>query len=179
MLSFRPMQLEDMPRIVCWLTTPGPAMVHYNQNGRYAEELAEDFRKGVPGTSKTAGYIIQVDGRPIGYIQSYSISDYPEHAESLGAPLHSAGIDLFIGEEDYLGRGIGPQTIRKFLQLYVFIDEEVECCLVDPSRDNSRSIRAFEKVGFEKVRESTSPDGRPTVVLFLDKILFGSQSSGF
>ena len=92
------------------------------------------------------------EGKPIGWIQWYLWADYSEHAKQLGAEPSSAGIDLAIGELTMTGLGLGPSTIRKFLQQFVFRNPTVRAIIVDPEESNLRSLRAFEKAGFRAVQ---------------------------
>ena len=102
----------------------------------------------VDGVEPTRVFVIEYTGRPIGWIQWYLWSDYPEHARQLRAELASAGIDLAIGELAMTGLGLGPVAIREFLRQIVFADPSVRPVITDPEESNFRSLRAFEKAGF-------------------------------
>jgi hypothetical protein len=65
---------------------------------------------------------LQHAGRPVGWIQWYLWSDYPEHALQLNTGPASAGIDLAIGEYDMTGLGLGPAAVREFIRQIVFAD---------------------------------------------------------
>lgn len=59
-------------------------------------------------------------------------------------------LDLLIGEEAYLGRGLAKRMIREFLldkfpNAYKF--------LIDPEINNKKATHVYEKVGFKKVEE--------------------------
>jgi hypothetical protein len=92
--------------------------------------------------------LIEHDGQPVGWIQWYLWSDYPEHALQLRAELPSAGIDLAIGELPKMGLGLGPVAIREFLWRIVFAGTKISAVITDPAQGNLRSVRAFEKAGF-------------------------------
>lgn len=96
--------------------------------------------------------MIEQGGRPIGWIQWYLWSDYPEHAALLGVEPYSAGIDLAIGELSMTGLGVGPVAIREFVTHVVFSNHEVRAVFSDPDERNLRSLRAFEKSGFHLFR---------------------------
>jgi aminoglycoside 6'-N-acetyltransferase len=86
--------------------------------------------------------------QPVGLIQWYGWSDYPEHALQLGAGQESAGINLAIGEPEMMGRGLGPAAIRKFLNEVVFTNPAIHAVITDVEENNLRSLGAFKKVGF-------------------------------
>ncbi len=102
----------------------------------------------VDGVEPTRVFVIEYTGRPIGCIQWYLWSDYPEHARQLRAELASAGIDLAIGERAMTGLGLGPVAILEFLRQIVFADTRVSTVITDPEESNLRSLRAFKKAGF-------------------------------
>ena len=83
----------------------------------------------------------------IGYIQSYFL----ENSKKFLISDISKGIDLFIGEENFLNQGIGTAALKIFLRNYVFIDDSVKYACIDPEVKNKRAIRAYEKVGFKHV----------------------------
>ncbi len=102
----------------------------------------------VDGTERTHVFVIKHNGRPVGWIQWYRWSVYPEHAQQLGAEAGSAGIDLAIGEPAMTGLGLGPAALCEFIKQMVFAEPGIEAIVTDPEEDNLRSLRAFEKAGF-------------------------------
>ena len=100
--------------------------------------------------------MIVVDGRDIGMIETYLCSDYPEWQAVVQAGEGVAGVDLLIGEEELIGRGLGPQILRAFLRDRV----EAAACVASVDEENPRSWRAFEKAGFRHVAD-IEEDGRP------------------
>ena len=60
--------------------------------------------------------------RPIGYIQSYPLKDHPWENQDLSNKIvqQAAGIDLFIGEEECLGKGLGCEIINYFLEKHIW-----------------------------------------------------------
>ena len=56
-------------------------------------------------------------------------------------------MDMFIGEPELWGKGIGTETVKAMAQyLFTVLDAAVVCA--DPEPDNLRSIRCWEKAGF-------------------------------
>jgi len=102
----------------------------------------------VDGVEPTRVFVIEHTQRPIGWIQWYLWSDYPEHAQQLGVEPASAGIDLAIGELAMTGLGLGPVAILEFLRQIVFADPRVSAVITDPEESNLRSLHAFKKAGF-------------------------------
>ncbi|MBD0391509.1 GNAT family N-acetyltransferase [Wolbachia endosymbiont of Pentalonia nigronervosa] len=69
-------------------------------------------------------------------------------------PESCADIDWYIGNPDYIGKGIGTQALSIFLNEFVF--EDFKNVSVDSDTANIGAIRIYERVGFKKVRENNN-----------------------
>jgi RimJ/RimL family protein N-acetyltransferase len=145
-VSFRPLRRSDFPLLQEWLSTPHVAAWWHEPLDLAGVEAKYGPR--VDGAEPTHVFVIEYRGRPVGWIQWYLWSDYPEHALQLRADPASAGIDLAIGELAMTGLGLGPVAIRKFIGQIVFPDPRVGAVITDPEEHNHRSLRAFRKAGF-------------------------------
>lgn len=105
-------------------------------------------------------YIIELDGRPIGAIQSYRVDDHPGYAAHVALGRAAIGIDLFIGEPDLVGKGHRPRLIRAFLRDVAFPRYRIDLCVIGPTRGNAAAIRAYEKAGFRFLKTYVEPDSR-------------------
>ncbi len=105
-------------------------------------------------------YVISLDGRSIGTIQSYRIDDHPGYAAQVALSRAAIGIDLFIGESELIGHGHGPALIRVFLRDVAFPRYGVDLCVIGPTRSNAAAIRAYEKAGFRFLKTYLEPDSR-------------------
>jgi aminoglycoside 6'-N-acetyltransferase len=145
-ITFRPLGRSDFPLLQEWLSAPHVAAWWHER----LDLAGVDAKYGprVDGAEPTHVFVIEHGGRPIGFIQWYLWSDYPEHARQLSAELTSAGIDLAIGELVMTGLGLGPIAIREFLRQIVFANPKISGVVTDPEEGNVRSLRAFEKAGF-------------------------------
>jgi aminoglycoside 6'-N-acetyltransferase len=97
-------------------------------------------------------------------IQTYLVSDYPDWQEVVQVGPDVAGVDILIGEEELLGRGLGPQILSAFVRDVVSAGSVVATV----EETNRRSWRAFEKAGFRHVRD-VEEDGRPHRLMRLDR----------
>ena len=126
----------------------------------YPDDELEKYRRRVRGADDdpTQIFFIRHQGRPIGFIQCYRIDDYDEYGKALALDVTAAGIDLFIGEPDLVGKGHGPALIRAFLRDVVFKTYDVAECVIGPSIKNVSAIRAYEKAGFRFFKDAVVPD---------------------
>ena len=69
-------------------------------------------------------------------------------------------MDLFIGDEDQVGIGIGPKIIREFAAHLRNREPNARSIIIDPAPQNRYAIRAYEKAGFVREKEVTTPDGQ-------------------
>jgi aminoglycoside 6'-N-acetyltransferase len=127
---------------------------------RYPDDTIADYRRAIAGEDPTDLYVIELDGRPIGAMQSYRIDDHPEYAVMVALGRPAIGIDLFIGDPEKIGRGHGPALIRAFLSDVAFPRYGADLCVIGPTRSNAAAIRAYEKAGFRFLKFYLEPDSR-------------------
>jgi len=150
LITFRRLTLDDLPLIHKWLNTPEVAKWYREKgasNPSY-EFVSEIWTKMIKEKTPAEPFLIQNCGHPIGYIQRYLIST-PEDIDHHHLSADAAGIDLFIGEMEYLHKGLGSIIIRQFLTENIFAVYKVETCIIDPEPDNKIAIRSYEKAGFK------------------------------
>ena len=92
-------------------------------------------------------FIVELNGKPIGYIQSYDphLEDGHPYQDQ---PTGTLGIDQFIGEAALIGKGHGTRLIEAFVEQ--LFEEGAIRVIIDPDPANAAAIRAYEKAGFER-----------------------------
>lgn len=160
MIEFRPLAESDLPQIEEWLRREHVARWWRDD---IQESLAE-YRAGLEGREPTDHYLIVLDGRAIGMIQTYLVADYQDWEEIVQVGPGVAGVDILIGDEDQVGRGLGPKILAQFVRDVVTADAVV-ATVEEPNR---RSWRAFEKAGFRRVRD-VEEEGLPHRLMRLDR----------
>lgn len=91
-------------------------------------------------------FVVEIDGAPIGFFQYYDTSKAPDGVWS-DTPNRTAGIDYMIGEEQYLGKGVGVEIIRRI----VLMIKELgwyRYLIADPDPGNISSIEVLKRNGF-------------------------------
>ena len=62
------------------------------------------------GTTPTRMWVVEVNGRSIGFVQDYRIGDYPDFA-LLAPDPDAVGLDYAIGEPGWVGRQLGARVL--------------------------------------------------------------------
>lgn len=149
-ISFDPVTADHYPLLRSWLDTP-----HWRQWWGEPEEEFGLIRDMVEGRDSTRPFIVMLDGEPVGYIQMWYLGDHQnatwieDHPLLAAFPPESVGVDISIGEETKLSRGIGSAALRAFVD--GIRAERARPIIIDPEPGNARAIRAYEKAGFRPV----------------------------
>jgi ribosomal protein S18 acetylase RimI-like enzyme len=171
-LLFRELAEDDLPRLFDWLGRPHVRKWYAPQPTSFAEVLARYGPRTTEGSAVKA-FIIQADGADAGYIQTYSIDEFPEYESSLGCEKGVVGIDLFIGDDWRTRHGLGSQAIRRFVDEVVFGRYGALACVAGAPEGNAAAIRAFEKAGFQRWKAVVNERGERECVLRLDRDTVG------
>jgi GrpB-like predicted nucleotidyltransferase (UPF0157 family) len=154
LISFALLKNEHLPLLKEWLLTPHVKECWDPEIDWTDKLIKEKFGKYINTNSSTKAYVICVKDLPIGYIQSYSMKENPP-VDDLGIDLtRAAGIDLFIGKEDFTGKGLSSYIINRFV--YNSIWSQYELCLVDPEACNLKVIHIYEKCGFKLLKKTNN-----------------------
>ena len=148
-ISFRRLRASDLELMHRWLNASHVRPWWYAEGTSYAE-IEEHYLPASEGREATKLFLILYEGEPpIGFIQSYRISAKDDETYAgLVDVEDSAGLDLFIGDPEYLYRGLGRHVIRRFLSEHVFSEPGIAVCGLGPELKNSAAIRVHEKAGF-------------------------------
>ena len=164
MIAFRPLEDADLPQVEAWLRAD-----HVAEWWRDPLEIAvEKRRAALEGRRDVDHYVILVDERPVGLIQTYLVADHPEWGELIEAEPEAAGVDLFVGDPSAVGRGLGSEILRVFTRSIVFARPGTTAAVATVEEANRRSWRAFEKAGFRHVRD-VEEDGLPHRLMRLER----------
>jgi RimJ/RimL family protein N-acetyltransferase len=153
-ITFRPLRENDLPLLHRWFNTP-----HVSEwwsldgnNHPTLEEVKTKYTPRILPQTHVDVYIFSYDKKPMGMIQSCNMDDEPAEKAAFGLEDGCVGIDLCIGEEDYVHQGLGSVIIRHFLKEIVFSRENVVACIADPYVENTVAIKCYQKAGFKYLR---------------------------
>jgi len=150
-IGFTALRIEDLPIIARWLKLPHVA--------RWWGDPEEGLTRIAAhmASANVAPFLAREGSRPIGYLHVYHANSDPFWAGHT-LPRETLGLDLFLGETDVIGRGMGTRLIRLVLRRLLALPETARV-QIDPAPNNAAAIRAYEKAGFRRIGPIDTPDG--------------------
>jgi aminoglycoside 6'-N-acetyltransferase len=134
----------------------------------YPEGTLEEWREAIRGEDPTDMFMILLDDRPIGVMQSYRVDSYADYVEELGELSEPAlSLDVFIGEPHLIGKGHGAALLRAFLPA-AFDRYHLDYAVIGPARSNVAAIRSYEKAGFRYLTDYREEDTTEPEHMLLD-----------
>lgn len=130
--TIRPATQDDGARLAAWHSDP--EVSRYWDDETFTEE---QIRARLEREAVDA-WIVEEDGEPVGYLQSWWEDDEPRRGGLDGFLIPSAR-----------GRGIMPAAARQLAER--LLAEGWAYVTVDPYAWNERAIRGWEKAGFVEV----------------------------
>lgn len=151
-IKIRALTEEDFPFLLKWLTDERVLKYYEGRDVKFTPETIKDHFTE-PWKDEVIRVIIEYQGKPIGYGQIYKM--YDELYEDYDYPKTDDivyGMDQFIGESDYWGKGIGTEYIKMIFE-FLRKRKNANAVILDPHKNNARAIRAYEKAGFKIIKE--------------------------
>ena len=144
--SFRSLARDDLALLRSWLEAPH---VRRWWHAERTDAVIQFIEAGEPGEDVGSACIVELDGRPVGYIRGYWATRHPsglwDGIENVTDATRA--IDFLIGEAGLVNRKLGRAMIRAFVA-HLFEDQAVDRIVADPARDNWPANIALKRVGF-------------------------------
>lgn len=137
--TVRPATDDDVELLVAWHADPEVSRYWDDETftaGEVRDRLARE---------RVDGWIVEADGAPVGYLQSWWEEDEPRRG----------GLDGFL-VPDARGRGLLPDAARSLARS--LLDSGWESVTVDPYAWNERAVRGWQKAGFVEVSRHGADD---------------------
>ena len=146
-LTIRAASISDVSILTEWNEKPHvKAAISSDGSKSFDVNWGEELQARTDGTEIL---IAEVDGSSIGAMQI--IDPATERTHYWGAVENNLrAIDIWIGEQEYIGRGYGSQMME-FVIEHCFSNSMVNAILIDPLVNNTRSHRFYLRLGFEFV----------------------------
>ncbi|KAA0765710.1 GNAT family N-acetyltransferase [Bacillus sp. SH5-2] len=143
--------IEDDAHIISkWLSDPEILQYYEGRdNPQSVEQVLDHFIHNPNIHEKRC--LIEFEDVPIGYIQMYPVDSEWKILYGYEVSQNVWGMDQFIGEPAYWGKGIGTKLVQATIT-YIMENEGAEAIAMDPKVNNERAIKCYGKCGFKKVK---------------------------
>lgn len=149
-LTLRRAELTDVPRLEAWDRQPHVIASVTDDPDADSAFADIDWAEEVAASDDDSQYLIaELDGRPIGAMQVIDPHTEPTRYWGDIEPGLRA-LDIWIGEPDRLGRGLGSRMMRQAIDA-CFADPGVAAIVIDPLASSTRAHRFYRRLGFEPV----------------------------
>jgi aminoglycoside 6'-N-acetyltransferase len=165
-VGFRSMTRADFAEVVRWQREPHVAR-WWSDEAPDIDGAEKHYGPALDGTDPTRMWVVELDGRSIGFVQDYRIRDHPEYSLLTGEP-DAIGFDYAIGDPSWVDRGIGTRMLWTYLRDVVRPHyPEALTFFAAPDHRNKGSLRVLEKLGFTEGLWFDEPqaDGRVDTVV--------------
>ena len=137
---------------------------YFEQRILSLEEITNKYKNKL---NKQELLIIQCDNKDIGLVQIYKYDDNI----NIGQFNNPYEYDLYIGEEEYLNKGVGTLVVNKVKDM-IYSKYNADALVLRPFKKNIRAIKCYQKCGFEITNEYDGTDSlsnKETICVLLNK----------
>lgn len=115
------------------------------------DEIVSKYKKKLLDKKQDL-YIINYNNKDIGLVQIYKYEDDIDLNYN-----NTYEYDLFIGDTDYLNKGIGTEIIELINNL-IYTKYKSDYIILRPFKRNIRAIKCYQKCGFKIIKEYKGED---------------------
>ena len=144
-VTLRAMGQGDLPDVARW--RQNERVGRWFVGGTDLDAITTHYGARIDGTSPTRMWVVEANGRSVGFCQDYVIRDHPEYAVLTPDP-DAVAVDYAIGDDAFAGRGIGTRLLWAWLVSAHRRHPDVRSFFAAPDHRNVASLRVLEKVGF-------------------------------
>lgn len=156
---------EEYQRIYKWCLNKH-VYEWFEQRKLSYDEIVKKYQNKIKNNQQVL--TIEYDNIPIGLIQIYKYNDIKN--DYLYKYKNIYEYDLFIGEEEYLNKGLGTKIIN-LINEYIFFDKHADLIILRPFKRNIRAINCYKKCGFNNLYDYDGTDtlGKKEVISVMIK----------
>lgn len=165
-VALRAMTRGDLPDMLRWRSAEHVRRWWHGLEEPTLEGVTARYGPRIDGMEPTRMWVVEVNGRSVGFCQDYRLRDHPEFAALTPDP-EAVGVDFAIGEPHLIGQGVGTAMLWVWLGSAVRRYRDVTTYFAAPDHRNEASLRVLEKVGFVRGTwfDERQPDGTTTTMI--------------
>ncbi len=146
-IELRAMAHGDLPALARWLQAPHVRRWWHHDGEATREAVTARYGPRIDGRTPTRMWVVEVNGRSVGFVQDYLIRDHPGFALLTPDP-DAIGLDYAIGEPQWAGRGLGARVLWTWMLGARRRHPEATAYFAAPDHANRASLRVLDKAGF-------------------------------
>lgn len=146
-VGLRAMTRGDLPDVARWRAEEHVLAWFAEEGPPDLAAVTEKYGPRIDGMTPTRMWVIEANGRSVGFCQDYRLRDYPEYAVLAPDP-EAVGVDYAIGDPRFVGRGIGTRALWAWALGAHRRYADVQTFFAAPDHRNATSLRILAKVGF-------------------------------
>jgi aminoglycoside 6'-N-acetyltransferase len=147
LVSLRAMTRGDLPDVVRWRSSERVRKWWDADGEPDLASVTARYGPRIDGMTPTRMWVVEAQGRSVGFCQDYRVRDYPEYAVLTPDP-NAVAVDYAIGDDRFTGRGIGTRMLWVWMAGARRRYPDVTTYFSSPDHRNEASLRVLEKVGF-------------------------------
>lgn len=169
-ITFKLLEEVDLPLVFTWAHRPFVKPWFRHEAVSWEEFLTfhQDIKMLLGSGNEFLAYSNE---RPFAYIRYYDAHIWSDGFGDVD-PEGTYGIDLYIGELDYIGRGYGTAMLYQFMKKIIedqkAMGKPIKQFVIDPEAANVAAIKTYQKVGFTIERIVDDPYWGTQCIMVLD-----------
>ena len=140
----------------------------FEQRKLSLEEIENKYKNKLL-TNQQQLFFINYNDNKIGFVQIYKYDDSKSDVLIKYDSIYE--YDIFIGEPEYLSRGLGEKIVN-YVNNYIYENYLCDCIALRPFKRNERAVKCYEKCGVEIVDEYVGSDtlgNKEKMIVLLNK----------
>lgn len=146
-VALRPMTRGDLQLVAQWRSQAHVRRWWDDDGESSLSGVTQAYGANIDGMTPTRMWIVEINGRSLGFVQDYLIRDYPEFA-LLAPDPDAVGVDYAIGDPGWIGRGLGVRMLWAWMLRARHRFPAAASFFAAPDHRNAASLRVLDKAGF-------------------------------